>query len=113
MTHLNRRKFIKSAAAISTVTIVSPSVAFGSKANSAIRMGIIGCGGRGTNAITTMSENANVHIIAMADLFSDKLAESKVRLDAQNKKKGFLPIRNSETFVGSKAYLELLDITGY
>ncbi len=42
MTHVNRRKFIKSTAAISAVTIVSPSIAFGSKANSAIRMGIIG-----------------------------------------------------------------------
>lgn len=58
-----------------------------------------------------MSDHANVHIIAMADLFSDKLAESKVRLVAQNKKKGFSPIRNSETFVGSKAYLELLNNT--
>jgi predicted dehydrogenase len=106
---MNRRKFVKSSAAIGAITIVSPSIAFGSKANSAIRMGIIGCGGRGTNALTTMSDHANIQIIAMADLFSDKLAESKLRLDAQNEKKGFSSIQNSETFVGSKAYLELLN----
>ncbi len=47
---MNRRKFVKNSAAIGAFTIVSPSIAFGSKANSAIRMGIIGCGGRGTKA---------------------------------------------------------------
>jgi len=36
MTHLNRRKFIKSTTAISAATFLSPSIAFGSKANSAI-----------------------------------------------------------------------------
>jgi len=109
MTHLNRRKFIRSTAAISTFTIVSPGVAFGSKANSAVRMGIIGCGGRGTGVISSMSLNANIQIVAMADLFRDKLDASKKRLDAQNKKKGFPKIDDSSTYVGSLAYLQLLD----
>jgi len=109
MTHLNRRKFIKSTAAISTVTIVSPSIAFGSKANSAIRMGIIGCGGRGTSVISSMSQHANTNIVAMADLFQDKLDTSKIRLDATNREKGFPEIAKSATYVGSQAYLQLLD----
>ncbi len=109
MTHVNRRNFIKSTAAISAVTIVSTTIAFGSKANSAINLGIIGCGGRGTGVISSMSDNANVNIVAMADLFSDKLAGSKVKLDAQNKKKGFPTIANSNTYVGSNAYMELLN----
>jgi len=108
MTDVNRRKFIKSTAAISAVTIVSPGIVFGSKANSAIRMGIIGCGGRGTGVISSMSDHANVNIVAMADLFSDKLASSKVSLDAQNEKKGFSSIANSNTYVGSNACNELL-----
>lgn len=109
MTHVNRRNFIKSTAAISAITIVSPSIAFGSKANSAINLGIIGCGGRGTGVISSMSDNANVNIVAMADIFSDKLAGSKVKLDAQNKKKGFSSIAKSNTYIGSKAYMELLN----
>ncbi len=109
MTHLNRRKFIKSTAAISAVTIVSPGIAFGSKANSAIRMGIIGCGGRGTAVISTMSEQTNIQIVAMADLFRDKLDASKIRLDAANREKGFPEIDTSATYVGSKSYLQLLD----
>jgi len=109
MTHLNRRKFIKSTAAISTITVVSPSIAFGSKANSAIRMGIIGCGGRGTGVISSMSEHTHINIVAMADLFSDKLEFAKTRLDAKNREKGFPEIAKASTYVGSKAYMQLLD----
>lgn len=109
MTDLNRRKFIKSTAAVSTVTIVSPGIAFGSKANSAIRMGIIGCGGRGTAVISSMSQHTNINIVAMADLFKDRLDASKARLDARNREKGFPEIAESSTHVGSQAYLQLLD----
>ena len=109
MTHLKRRDFIKSTAALSTVTIVSPGIAFGSKANSAIRMGIIGCGGRGTGVISSMSQHANINIVSMADLFRDKLDASKTRLDAKNREKGFPEIAKSSTYIGSQAYMQLLD----
>ena len=106
---MKRRDFLQSTAALSAVTLISPSAAFGSKANSAIRMGIIGCGGRGTAVITSMSDNTNINIIAMADLFSDKLEQTKKILDAQNIKKGFAAINKANTYIGSKAYLRLLE----
>jgi len=109
MTHLDRRKFIKSTAALSTLTIVSPRIAFGSKANSAIRMGIIGCGGRGTAVISSMSQHTNINITAMADLFRDKLDAAKIRFDAINKEKGVPEIAKSSTYVGSQSYLQLLE----
>ena len=109
MTHVNRRNFVKSAAAISAVTIVSPSIAFGSKANSAIRMGIVGCGGRGTGVISSMSQHSNTNIVAMADLFRDKLDAAKIRLDSKNKEKGFPEIAKSSTYVGPESYMQLLD----
>ena len=74
---MKRRDFLQNTAAISAVTIISPATAFGSKANSAIRMGLIGCGSRGTSVITSMSNQTNINIIAMADLFSDKLNGAK------------------------------------
>jgi myo-inositol 2-dehydrogenase / D-chiro-inositol 1-dehydrogenase len=49
---IQRREFIKSTAAISAATILKPSIVFGTKANSAIRHGIIGCGNRGTAVIS-------------------------------------------------------------
>lgn len=106
---MKRRDFLQSTAALSAVTIISPSAAFGSKANSAIRMGIIGCGARGTAVITSMSDHTNINIIAMADLFVDKLAKTKIILDAKNSKKGFPAIDKTYTYTGSKAYQRLLD----
>jgi predicted dehydrogenase len=106
---MKRRDFIQNTAALSAVTIISPSVAFGSKANSAVQMGIIGCGGRGTGVISSMSEHTNINIIAIADLFRDKLDHSKKILDQKNTKKGFAEISKSYTYTGSAAYRQLLD----
>ncbi|MBK9389827.1 MAG: Gfo/Idh/MocA family oxidoreductase [Bacteroidetes bacterium] len=105
---MKRRDFLQSTAALSAVTILSPKTAFGTQANSAVRMGIIGCGGRGTTVIRSMSEHTNINIIAMADLFSDKLDAAKILLDEQNKKKGFAAIQKQNTYTGSKCYQQLL-----
>ena len=106
---MKRREFIQNTAAVSAFTIISPSAAFGSKANSAVRVGLIGCGPRGTSVITSMSDHTNISIVALADLFTDRLESGKKTLDKQNTSKGFgeIPIRN--TYSGSKAYLQLIE----
>lgn len=105
---LNRRNFIKSTAALSAVTILNPMTVFGTKANSAIRIGIIGTGNRGLSVIGTMSANNNIHISAAADLFEDKLASGVKELNSLNKAKGFAQLSPSNQFLGSAAYLRLL-----
>jgi myo-inositol 2-dehydrogenase/D-chiro-inositol 1-dehydrogenase len=106
---MKRREFLQNTAAFSALTLISPGLAFGSRANSAIRVGIIGCGSRGTEVITSMSNNTNINIIGMADLFEDKLTSSKKIFDELNIKKGFAKIAKENTFLGSNAYLRLLD----
>lgn len=105
---MERRNFIKTAASLSAVTILRPDTVFGSKANSAIRLGFIGCGNRGTAVISSMSRNANVHIVALADLFEDQLQAAKVRVDQLNADKGFSAVKKSNIYRGAKAYLDLL-----
>lgn len=105
---MERRKFLRNAAAISTFTILKPDIVFSSKRNSAIQLGFIGCGSRGTEVISAMSRSTNVNIIAMADLFEDKLQEAKPKLDKLNSAKGLANITNSNVYQGSKAYLKLL-----
>ncbi len=109
MPNIQRRSFIKGAAAISAITLLKPSTAFGSKANSAVQVGIIGCGNRGTSVITAMSKHTNINIIAMADLFEDQLITAKEKLDKLNQEKGFSGIDRSNIYQGSKAYLDLLN----
>jgi len=106
---MKRRTFLKSAAAISAVTVVSPSVAFGSRVNSAVRVGIIGCGGRGTAVISSMSKHTNTNIIAMADLFEDQLKKKKRTFDQLNADNGFPEVPVGNVYQGSDAYKKLLN----
>ncbi len=106
---MNRKTFLKQVGALSTITILKPSIVFGSKANSAIRMGIIGCGSRGTTVISSIVKNTNAVVIAMADLFGDKLQTAKPKLNALNSSKSLPEIPSSNIYQGSKAYSRLVE----
>jgi predicted dehydrogenase len=106
---MKRRTFLKNAAAISAATVVSPAVAFGSKANSYVRLGIIGCGNRGTAVLSAMSRHTHSNIVAMADLFEDQLQKAKKKFDQLNAEKGLSGISKENVYKGSKAYLKLLN----
>ncbi len=73
-----RRTFLgKSAAAF---TIISPQLVRG-QGKDRLKAGLIGCGGRGTGAvIDLLTGNENVELVAMADVFEDKLESSLNRL---------------------------------
>jgi myo-inositol 2-dehydrogenase/D-chiro-inositol 1-dehydrogenase len=104
---MKRRSFLKSASAFSAITVLKPGTAFGTKANSAIRMGIIGCGNRGTTVISSILNNTSTCIIAMADLFSDKIENARPVLNKLNTAKALPEIPKSNIYQGSKAYLQM------
>ena len=106
---MERRSFIKSTAAISAFSIIKPSLVFGSRVNSAIRVGVIGCGNRGTAVISSMSANTNTNIVAIADLFEDKLTAAEKNFNQLNAAKGFAPLKKTSIYKGSKAYMRLLE----
>ncbi|HNY40190.1 MAG TPA: Gfo/Idh/MocA family oxidoreductase [Bryobacteraceae bacterium] len=71
-----RRGFV----AGSAFSIVSPHLVRGA-APAKLRAGIVGCGGRGTQAVTDMLVGTeNVELVAMGDVFEDKLEGSLKRL---------------------------------
>jgi len=106
---MKRRNFIKAAATVSAFSIIKPNLVFGTKVNSAVRFGVIGCGNRGTAVISSMSENANANIIAIADLFTDKLQTAEVNFNKLNAAKNFAAIKKTSIYKGSKAYMRLLE----
>ena len=108
MKSMNRRNFLASAAAVSAFTLLKPSTVFGTKANSAIRVGIIGCGGRGTSVITSMVNHANAQIVAMADLFNYQLEKAKPKFDEVNKANGGVAVQQSKMYKGPLAYMDLI-----
>jgi myo-inositol 2-dehydrogenase / D-chiro-inositol 1-dehydrogenase len=106
---MERRTFLKNAGTVSAFTILTPKIVFGSQNNSAIRIGMIGCGNRGTGVLTAMSKNTNTHIIALADILDDKLLTAQENLSKCNVARGFANIQKKNMYQGSKAYLQLLD----
>jgi myo-inositol 2-dehydrogenase / D-chiro-inositol 1-dehydrogenase len=131
-----RRSFLKkSAAAGAAAAIPFPFVnaRYGLAAPEPIRVGVVGCGGRGTGAALNVlqakteviyppprkgyhTENAvpgakaiaeNVEIIALADVFRDRLEECRVQLRAVG-----TAIRDEHCFVGFDACANLLQVPG-
>ncbi|MDA2938574.1 Gfo/Idh/MocA family oxidoreductase [Acidobacteria bacterium AH-259-A15] len=104
---MGRRDFFKSSvAATGSLLLARPETAFSTSANSSLRLGILGCGGRGNNVAGVFVEHTNTQVTALADLFDDRLEHTRRHFDNLQKKKGRSKI--GKTFKGGKAYLELL-----
>jgi myo-inositol 2-dehydrogenase/D-chiro-inositol 1-dehydrogenase len=75
-----RRQFLRSAAASAGVLLLRPETVFGSQANSAIEIGIVGCGGRGNWIGPFFVEYAGARVVALADPFRDRLESTRQNL---------------------------------
>src|SRR6266849_3253593 len=102
----SRRDFLKtSGAAVGSLAAFSiPAVhAAGSDM---IRVGVIGCGGRGSGAVGNVLESApNVRLVAMGDAFEDRLKGSLERLRKYGDKIDVAPER---CFTGLDAFEKVL-----
>src|SRR5689334_17172036 len=104
---LDRRKFISAAAATTGLMFIKPSLIRGTDANSAVRVGLLGCGGRGTEDATNLFDTGGARVIALADLFQDQLDAAHANFDKLQQAKGFSAIDASQLFVGPNAYHEI------
>jgi predicted dehydrogenase len=100
---VDRRAFLGTAAAAG-VTILHPRLVFGTQANSAVRLGLLGCGGRGTNVTGSFLENTGAVVTALGDVFPDALERGKAALDAAAAKAGKPAIDGKNLFRGPRAY---------
>ena len=101
---MDRRKFIKGTGAACGLMFVKPSTAFGYAANSAVRYGLLGCGNRGTSVATSFAKNTDARIVALGDIFPDKLAKGKEHFDQVNASLGKAAVDPKLTFHGWEAY---------
>ena len=105
---MQRRDFVKaSAAAAAGMVFVKPGSVFGAPEGDSIRLGIIGCGGRG-NAVSRDLVNAGARVVALHDLFDDRLTETKEKIDKVAVEKGLPAIDPAMLFKGPDAYHKLL-----
>lgn len=122
-----RRDFVKQTGITASGIILSPWAASAfsgqSLVNDTIKVALIGCGGRGTGAITqALSTKENIQLVAMADVFRDRLDDCYGNLMKSREKDTStkaIPIRQKvdvpedRKFVGFDAYkraMELADV---
>lgn len=106
--YTTRRDFLKASA---TVTATSALMATGNYAfaqdRGTVRVGLVGCGGRGTGAVQDCIASAeNVELVAMGDLFKDRVAGSRKQLKEQFKDK--CKVTDETTFDGFDAYKKVI-----
>jgi myo-inositol 2-dehydrogenase/D-chiro-inositol 1-dehydrogenase len=102
-TTVGRREFIGTAAAASAM-IIKPELVWGTERNSAVRLGLLGCGGRGTGVTSSFLENTSAVVTGLGDMFEDHLEQGKARLDKAAAQNGKPAIPASNLFRGPKAY---------
>lgn len=72
---VSRRTFL-SAGAAAGLAIVSPATAFSATANSRVRWGLVGCGGRGKWIARLVREHGGYELTAVADYFPERAEEA-------------------------------------
>ena len=103
-TEMDRRKFVKTGTATAGLLLVAPEIAFGSRANSTLQLGLIGCGSRGTSVGSSFVTRAGVRMSALGDLFQDRLDQAKTKFNRLNRSYGQTKLDASKIFKGPEAY---------
>ncbi len=112
MSNKSRREFIKSSGAMALgATILSGSslsAKEGYMAPKILKVGLVGCGGRGTGAaVQAVNADPNAELVAMGDIFQDRLEASYLSL--QNEIPDKLKVDDAHKFIGFDAYKKVID----
>jgi myo-inositol 2-dehydrogenase/D-chiro-inositol 1-dehydrogenase len=107
MIEMDRRQFLARSTAASGLLLLKPKTAFGYEANSAVRLALLGCGNRGTSVATSFAKNTSARIVALADIFPDKLETGKAHFDQVASSLGYAGVDPKQMFRGYKAFEEV------
>ncbi len=100
----DRREFCKTAAAASVAVVMPGNLGFFAGGSDAIKIGVIGCGGRGTGAaIDCLMADPGVEVVALGDLVPDRIESALKTLTG--KFPGRIKVPASRQFTGFDNYL--------
>ena len=80
--------------------VAAPHILSGSQANSAVRVGLLGCGGRGTEVARSMVANG-ARVVALADRFDDQLERAQTAFRGIPASQVFRGVQAAEQIAGS------------
>ncbi len=92
---IERRDLLKAAAG--SVLLLRPETVFGYQANSAVELGLIGCGGRGNWISPLFIEHSGARFVAAADVIKTRLESTRAKLQ----------VDAARAYYGPDAYREL------
>jgi predicted dehydrogenase len=106
----SRREFLKTAAAATALasTLSFPGITRGADTADKLKVGLIGCGGRGNGAANqALTADSNCELHAMGDVFEDKLKIGLESLKKLQPEKVNVPAERQ--FVGLDAYKKVIE----
>jgi len=108
----NRRQFLQTAGTASALAAFSASKIYAGNDNATLQVALVGCGGRGTGAAANALsvKNANIKLVAMADVFDHKLDRSFKAITANFKNQpGKVAVSEDNKYLGFDAYQRAMD----
>jgi len=97
-TQSGRRRFLETSAAAGLL-ILRPQTVFGTQANSAVEIGLLGCGSRGRWIGGFFQEHTGARVVALGDVFADMAQATQQKLNATS----------ARMYIGLDAYRALAD----
>ena len=106
---ISRRDFVlSSAAAGAAITGLSLTRSAHAAGSDVIRVGVIGCGGRGAGAAAqAMQADPGVRVVAMGDVFASRVETRRRALQGQRPKQ--MAVNDDHCFVGLDAYKKVIE----
>jgi predicted dehydrogenase len=112
---LTRRHFLRNSSTVAVGGLVASAALTraadaSAPAPSVIKVGLIGCGGRGTGAaLQALKADPGVRLTALADVFADRLDSSLATLKKMTAVANRIDVTPATSFVGLDAYQKVID----
>jgi len=104
----SRRQFLAASTAM-TATVAAPFLARAAGTTEKLKLGFVGCGGRGTGAASqALKADSNVVLHAMADVFPEKMEKSLGALKAAVKDDSKFDVPRERQFPGLDGYQQVI-----
>src|SRR5262245_53273084 len=104
-----RRRFLQSSAALGAAAVVAQNAHAQERNDPELKVGLIGCGGRGTGAAgQALHADRNVKLWAMADAFEDKIASSLATLQRDREIVDKIDVPAARRYAGFDGYTRVI-----
>jgi predicted dehydrogenase len=109
---VSRREFLQTSGAVVAASAIGISQVHAQKSpGETLRIGLVGCGGRGTGAAAqALAADSNVKLVAMGDAFRDRLQTSLATLKKQDIGSK-MEVPEANQFVGFDAYRKVIELS--